>query len=124
MNPVRKTFYTLVIIFSLAFLVGFAHLSDVETIGFNLRPPFNGQYPITSYFDHHYPMYTRDADNEITIYDGEQVGDCSPHCYSGHAGIDWGMGEGTPIYAAASGIVENLTEDLYRGYGHRIVIRH
>lgn len=122
MNPVRKTFYTLVIIFSLAFLVGFARQSDVETIGFNLRPPFDGQYPLTSYFDHHYPNY--DEDNEITIYDGEQVSNCSPHCYHGHSGIDWGMGEGTSVYAAASGIVEYRITSPSSGYGNRLVIKH
>lgn len=89
--------------------------------GIRLRPPFDGQRQLTSYFDHNYPNYG--TDNQITIYNGESVTSCSPHCYQGHSGYDWSMPENTPIYAAASGIIENLTISN-NGYGNRIIIKH
>ena len=102
--------------------VGPQHFSRVEAAGgISLRPPFDGTYRLTSFFDHHYPNYG--ADNEMTIYDGESVADCSPHCYQGHPGIDWSMGTGTPILAAADGIVRARTQSS-TGYGWRIVIEH
>jgi murein DD-endopeptidase MepM/ murein hydrolase activator NlpD len=76
---------------------------------------------MTSFFDHHYPNYG--TDNEITIYTGESVADCSPHCYEGHPGYDWSMVTGTPVLAAAGGVVR-VRIDSTTGYGRRLVIDH
>lgn len=89
--------------------------------GISLRPPFDGAYRLTTFFDHNYPNYGHD--NEVTIYTGESVADCSPHCYHGHPGIDWSMATGTPVVAAANGIVRARTQSAI-GYGWRIVIEH
>lgn len=89
--------------------------------GISLRPPFDGTYRLTSFFDHNYPNYGHD--NEVTIYTGESVANCSPHCYEGHPGIDWSMGTGTPVLAAADGIVRARRQST-TGYGWRIVIEH
>ena len=49
-------------------------------------------------------------------------------CYSGHTGIDVGGSSGTPIYAAADGVVESVRADAtgyeYRSYGNKILINH
>jgi len=89
--------------------------------GISLRPPFEGTYRQTAYFDHNHPDYGND--NEITIYTGESVADCSPHCYEGHSGHDWSMSSGTPVLAAADGVVVARTTSS-TGYGWRLVIEH
>lgn len=91
-----------------------------------LRPPFANSYPITSWFDHRYPDYSKDFG--ITIYDGELTGDCNPpvswgYCYDGHSGIDFALSLGTPVLAAESGVVE-LVASSAGGYGNHVVIRH
>jgi len=115
--------------FSFRILVVFIMVGGNGLLGFgtayageiSLRPPFNGQYPLTSFFDHSYPNYG--SYNGVTIYNGESVNDCSPHCYQGHSGYDWSMPEGTPIYAVSSGIVEDrITSSI--SYGNRIIILH
>jgi murein DD-endopeptidase MepM/ murein hydrolase activator NlpD len=91
--------------------------------GIVLRPPFNGTYRLISYFDHTDPDYTHD--NEVTIYTGESVADCSPYCYEGHPGIDWSMNTGTQVLAAADGVVQGLTQSSApNSYGWRIVLEH
>lgn len=104
-------------------LVIFARTRDVSsaTGSVLLRPPFSGTYPLTSFFDHRYPNYVKD--NEITIYTGESVTNCSPHCYHGHPGYDWGMSEGTPVLAAADGTVRETFESAVL-YGNSIVLEH
>ena len=94
---------------------------EVEAAGVALRPPFDGTYRLTSFFDHHYPNYGHD--NEITIYTGESVPDCNPHCYEGHNGYDWGMPVGTPVLAAADGVVE-VARCAWDSYGFKVIVRH
>lgn len=95
----------------------------VEAQGLFLRPPFDSTFRLTSFFDHSFPNYG--DDNQMTIYTGESVVDCSPHCYEGHSGYDWAMPQvGTPILAAASGIVETADDVSNTGYGKRVVLKH
>ncbi len=88
-----------------------------------LRKPFSGVYPITSYFDHHFP--DMDWDDQVIINTGLQANaidgfiDRSPifqggywapelgeHVYyDGHDAWDYGTGAGTTILAAADGKV-------------------
>jgi murein DD-endopeptidase MepM/ murein hydrolase activator NlpD len=101
-------------------LVVWVNPSKVAAQSIILRPPYDGTYRLTSFFDHSYPNYGED--NQITIYTSEAVLDCSPHCYQGHSGYDWAMPqEGTPILAAADGIVEELTLSA-NGYGNSIIL--
>lgn len=74
--------------------------------GIVLRPPFDGVYRLTSYFDHYMPNYDDDPDGDVTIYTGETTDTCEPYCYLGHPGIDWGVPTGTDVLAAAAGVVE------------------
>jgi murein DD-endopeptidase MepM/ murein hydrolase activator NlpD len=95
---------------------------EIEAAGsIVLQPPFDGTYRLTSFFDHTDPDYTQD--NEVTIYSGESVADCSPHCYEGHPGYDWDLSTGTPVLAAADGTVEDVVVSG-TGYGNRVVIEH
>ncbi len=64
-----------------------------------LRKPFDGNYPITQKYGE---KYTNDA---------------------GHNGIDYALPMGTPVLAAADGIVEKAGVDN-TGYGNVIIIRH
>ncbi len=101
-----------------------SHSSGAAAAGsISLRPPFAGTYRLTSFFDHYYPNYTADPDGRITIYTGENVANCSPHCYRGHNGYDWSMVTGTQVLAAADGTVESRVQSD-SGYGNRVVIRH
>ena len=88
-----------------------------------LHPPFAGQYPITSYFDHHTP--NRAWDDTVVIFNGDQAsaidgilgrtatfrgGYWFPDTtwyiyYDGHNGIDYGVPKGETILAAAPGEV-------------------
>jgi murein DD-endopeptidase MepM/ murein hydrolase activator NlpD len=91
--------------------------------GLRISPPFSGTYRLTAYFDHYFPNYAADPDGRVTVYTGEQVANCSPYCYRGHSGYDWSMPAGTPVRAAADGVVEGVVESS-TGYGNRVVIRH
>ena len=42
--------------------------------------------------------------------------------YTGHTGVDIGVGTGSPVYAAASGTV--IVAGTYGGYGYAVVIDH
>jgi len=99
--------------------------------GIVLRPPFDGTYRVTAYFDHDRPTYCIGANNVITIYNGEGVSaNCStqtgePYPYDGHDGWDWSMGTGTDVLAAAAGTVEVADDGNWgNGYGRTIVIDH
>jgi len=105
----------------LALVVGLHAATVAKAGGISLRPPYTGTYRLTSFFDHHYPNYGHD--NEITIYTGESVADCSPHCYEGHPGYDWAMNTGTQVLAAADGIVRERFESNVL-YGNSIAIEH
>lgn len=64
-----------------------------------LRKPFDGNYPITQKF-------------------GEKI--TNP---KGHNGIDYALPMGTPVLAAADGIVEKAGVDN-TGYGNMVLVRH
>ena len=76
--------------------------------GLRLRLPFDGIHRINSYVDHDTPDYDRDG--TITFFndqtynncpgEGEQWNNEGPYCYDGHEGIDWAIGENTPVLAA------------------------
>lgn len=95
-----------------------------------LRPPFNGTYRVTAYFDHVRPTYCNGANGTITIYNGEVVAaDCrlhtgNPYPYDGHDGWDWSMITGTDVLAAAAGNVVVASWQDWGGYGRTIIIDH
>ena len=65
-----------------------------------LRKPFAGDYPITNVFDHDLPIVWADANGHSLTFFGERtVG------LDGHQGYDFAMPEGTPLLAAAAGVV-------------------
>lgn len=101
--------------------------------GVVLRPPFDGTYRVTAYFDHESPNYG--DNNYIWIYNGERrpansqndnpacTGD--PYPYDGHDGWDWSMITGTNVLAAAAGnVVVAEWGNWGGGYGRTIVISH
>jgi hypothetical protein len=122
MHRLQITPSKLAIVIVLIFGDLFIGAGHVMAGGISLRPPYDGQYQLTSFFDHYYPNYS--TTNGVVIYDGENVDSCSPHCYQGHPGYDWSMTEGTPIHATSSGIVETTRFNLTTGYGNYIVINH
>jgi hypothetical protein len=102
-----------------------AHTQSIKaTSGIWLRPPFDGTYRVTSYFDHQNPNYV--GDNFIWIYNGERVPSSlanhtgEPYPYDGHDGWDFSMDIGTDVLAAAAG------EVVFRGtlYGNTLIIAH
>lgn len=80
----------------------------------SLIKPFNGEYPITQTYDEH---VRRAIAMGCCFRPGPN---CS--CYY-YGGIDWGTPNGTPIKAAASGIVDEMHYDE-TGYGTHVRIRH
>ncbi len=81
---------------------------------------------INSFFDHKYPIYTREGDESsyMVLFTGEKS---SNDNYSGHAGFDFSTGAGqeysTPVCAAADGwIVEAKFDPRY--YGNYVFIKH
>lgn len=44
--------------------------------------------------------------------------------YTGHTGIDIGVGSGSPVYAAADGTVIHASNAWYGGYGVAVIIDH
>lgn len=92
-----------------------------------LRTPFVGDYPITSFFDHALPIRWGDANGYQLTFWGERAAGLD-----GHEGYDFVMPEGTPLLAAAAGIVtragwgdESYCPPLGRSTRNlRLVIRH
>jgi murein DD-endopeptidase MepM/ murein hydrolase activator NlpD len=115
----KKSILLLLFLFTFR-MVLFSSLKVMAAEGIVLRPPFNGTYRITSFFDHKFPNYSKDG--KVTIYTGESVWDCSPHCYDGHDGYDWELPSGTDIIAAADGKV--VISRYEGGYGNTIIISH
>lgn len=85
-----------------------------------LRPPYNGTYRLTAFFDHSSPNYQKDG--RIVIYNGESTTDCNPHCYDGHSGYDWAMYTGTQVLAAADGAISFA--GVLGNYGNAVIINH
>lgn len=98
--------------------------SQIEAQGnLRLRLPFTGIYRLTSYVDHQSPL--NPGDNTIVMFNGEAYNNCpgsteqwttqGPYCYDGHEGIDWAMGENTPVLAAASGVINEADTGVNLG---------
>ncbi len=107
-------------------IISLISLGSVNAQGIQfLQQPFDGIYRITSYLDHRTPNYSQD--NKMYVFNGEEHPDCSssgsftgPFCYDGHDGVDYALGCGTPVKAAAGGIVSFVGSN----YGNTIEIDH
>lgn len=64
-----------------------------------LHLPFRGAAPVSSYFDHEYPIFR--SNGAILPYSGER----GYQSYDGHDGWDYALSAGTPVLAAAAGRV-------------------
>jgi murein DD-endopeptidase MepM/ murein hydrolase activator NlpD len=80
---------------------------DLKTLEFGPPPgggflsrPFAGEFLISNYFDHFYPQEFVDANGVSIAFWGEPVAS-----FDGHEGYDHAMPEGTPLLAAADGVV-------------------
>jgi murein DD-endopeptidase MepM/ murein hydrolase activator NlpD len=62
--------------------------------------PFQGRFRLTNHFDHELPILGRDSNNYLLTPCGEKVPGAQ-----GHAGVDYLVPTGTPIYAVADGEV-------------------
>ena len=107
----------------------FASTSSNVVTPFLQRPFDQLDYPfrhITSFFDHHYPIYTDESDRtDMSRFDGTFFtnipspaacgynGDTGSgnYCYSGHPGYDYSIMEGTPVKAAADGRIVACSND-------------
>lgn len=70
----------------------------------SIRLPFNGSYPITQKFGENPEVYSKFGK-------------------PGHNSIDFGMPTGTPIFAAADGVVAKIGWDA-AGYGNYLILQH
>lgn len=65
-----------------------------------LTQPYAGTFEVTALFDHHYPFLNEDG-HMVT-----HLGDEAPTLpYDGHDGWDYALDAGTPVLAAADGVV-------------------
>ena len=101
--------------------------------GIRIRQPVNGTIRINSHVDHGNPNGVRVGTMEP--YTGGSYNDCpaaglpwttqGPFCYPGHRGVDYVVVEGTPVFAAASGVVSFVQPDKDADeYGVRVNIDH
>ncbi len=85
--------------------------------------------------DHETPYVRNTISNTIVMFNGQEYNNCpgdsdqwinqGPYCYDGHEGIDWPMGENTPVLAAASGeVIEAGVIPGFRPLGNAVVIDH
>jgi murein DD-endopeptidase MepM/ murein hydrolase activator NlpD len=65
------------------------------------RKPFDGEMVLSNWFDHNLPFEFVDMNGFTVNFTGET----SPFGIDGHNGYDFRMAEGTPLLAAATGIV-------------------
>ena len=78
-------------------LLASASSDRVRAGGIRLRPPFDGTYRTTAYFDHDEPSYWVGDDDYIWVYNGERVPSSypsrtgEPYPYDGHDGWDWSI---------------------------------
>jgi len=94
--------------------------------GYFSKPVTSGT--ITSLIDHTQPTYA--SNNNFTRHDGAVFTgnvdklNCSQgtNCYDGHNGVDYGVPQGTNVYAAADGVVSQL--ETISGYGYIVRIWH
>lgn len=89
-----------------------------------LHRPFQGDFPVASLFDHDLPISWDDANGVVIPWWGTPVA-----TLDGHKGYDWVMPEGTPLLAAAAGIVtrsglsnEAFCPPLGRSTRNRVVV--
>jgi murein DD-endopeptidase MepM/ murein hydrolase activator NlpD len=83
-----------------------------------LEKPFAGDYSVYNYMDHDVPLEGIDANGRVVTAWGEQT-----YGGDGHAGYDYLMPVGTPILAAADGVVllSATTSNFFCGALNRIV---
>lgn len=105
-------------------------VANIATISFNQAPvvsaqqtaflyaPFYGARLVNSLFDHHYPTFSTNADNQFRRFDGASYTnppyaldavncDTGVDCYDGHEGIDLAMSY-ERVLAAADGTVTEV----------------
>jgi murein DD-endopeptidase MepM/ murein hydrolase activator NlpD len=86
------------------------HPGEPASVAAFMHRPFQGDFPVTSLFDHDLPISWDDANGIVIPWWGTPV-----ETLDGHKGYDWAMPEGTPLLAAASGIVtrSGLGDEVY-----------
>ncbi len=90
--------------------------------GFQVRPPFNGNYEIGSYVDHN---KIRVKDTYFVHYNGQTYKNENPYFYDNHSGIDWPLLMSTMVQAAAVGTVTVKRLDPPPStYGYMIILDH
>lgn len=115
---IQKAAYVLMlVVVGLPFRIGPLATQGADAAGIALRPPFEGTYPVNSFFDHNL------GDGAyVTIYTGETTVTGDPYYYADHGGIDWGMSQ-RPILAPADGVVHSRGYDEENA-GYWIKIGH
>jgi murein DD-endopeptidase MepM/ murein hydrolase activator NlpD len=68
--------------------------------------PYAGDFLVVNYFDHNTPREFTDSNGVFVIFTGESVPTTGfAAMYDGHEGYDFIMPEGTPLLAAADGVI-------------------
>ncbi len=76
--------------------------------------PYEGEFPLTNFFDHDLPRPFKPHNGYQLTFWGEHV----RAGYDGHDGYDWTMPEGTAVLAAADGTVEfaGTADSIFCGF--------